>query len=72
MDDANKESLEALNARKAEDIALSSNVVADSLENAVKALFDFIDNELEVPAAKKPTLKALSAQVTQMLDKNPQ
>lgn len=51
-----RESLEEMNAEKAEEEEIA--LMVESLPEAVLALYDFIETELDVPAAKKQTLKA--------------
>lgn len=47
-------------------------MMAESLAEAVEALYDFIETELEVSAAKKQALKALQLQVSLLMEKQMQ
>lgn len=44
---------------------------AETLLEAVQALYSFIENELEVPGDKRQALIALQLQVNQMMEKKP-
>jgi len=57
-----QDNLEVLNAHKAEDVG-----EATTLSEAVLALLDFIDWEVDLPKAKKAAMHALQAQVRSFL-----
>lgn len=61
-----KDSLELKNAMKDEDD--SENQMPNNLTQAIQALFDFMDREIEIPSiAKRATLEAYQAQIKSFL-----